>query len=70
MIVPEGWRDLQHPERRATLLDTLKELGDPTYQQAAWIGRSIDRHPSWPRVVEQAKIALALLEQRGMPVYA
>ena len=44
MSVHGSWKDLRHPERRAELLETLMELGDPAYQQAAWIDRSIDQH--------------------------
>jgi hypothetical protein len=131
--VPESWMELRHPDMRAALLDTLVGLGDPAYQQAAWIERSIDqhlitgidqvyhflyddtdlgndpdgcigytlfdfeeakavraitelldllldelgdardanflRHPLWPRVVERANLAFALLERRGIPTY-
>lgn len=42
--MPEGWVELRHPSLRAELLQFLKELDDPTYQQAAWIERSVDRH--------------------------
>lgn len=40
---PESWAGLKFPQWRCELLQTLKELADPIYQQKAWIEQSVDK---------------------------
>jgi hypothetical protein len=40
---PPAWSSLKLPQWRCELMETLKELADPVYQQKAWIEGKLDK---------------------------
>ena len=40
---PDSWSALKIPQWRHELLETLKELADPVYQQKAWVEEAVDQ---------------------------
>jgi hypothetical protein len=40
---PDAWSSLKLPQWRCELMETLKELADPVYQQKAWIEGKLDK---------------------------